>query len=187
MHYSITPFAAKEADGKKKGYFHKSIIALPGWARMQYLNHFLIKGGSMFHQVRKEKGFTLVEVIVVAVIVAVLAAVAIPLYMGYIKDSRINVGNNVAGTISSACGASTQQKVTFATGTFVSPSEPTAPVSLNFASVSDNTVKNTIVIPNDYTAVIADAAPGNSTGTGSVTCYYTDYTATSAKVFTYKQ
>lgn len=141
----------------------------------------------MFQINRKRKGFTLVEVIIVAVIVAVLAAFAIPLYMGYIKDSRINVGNNVGGTISSACGASTQQQIVFTTGTFVSPDEPSAPLSLNFASVSDNTVKNTIVIPNSYTAVIADEAPGNGTGTGTVTCYYTDYTATSAKVFTYKQ
>ena len=36
------------------------------------------------------KGFTLVEVIVVAVIVAILAAVAIPLYLTYVQDSRVN-------------------------------------------------------------------------------------------------
>lgn len=51
---------------------------------------------------KKQKGFTLVEVIVVAVIVAVLAAVAIPLYMGYIRDSRVNVCRNTAATIASA-------------------------------------------------------------------------------------
>ena len=43
-----------------------------------------------------KKGFTLVEVIVVAVIVAVLAAVAIPLYLGYITSSKANVANNTA-------------------------------------------------------------------------------------------
>jgi len=35
-----------------------------------------------------KKGFTLVEVIVVSVIVAVLAAVAVPLYMGYLNGTR---------------------------------------------------------------------------------------------------
>ena len=59
--------------------------------------------------VKNQKGFTLVEVIVVAVIVAILAAVAIPLYNGYIHDSRVNVCNNTAGSVASACGATKQQ------------------------------------------------------------------------------
>ena len=45
---------------------------------------------------RKQTGFTLIEVIVVAVIIAVLSAVAIPLYNGYVRDSRRNTAENVA-------------------------------------------------------------------------------------------
>lgn len=139
-------------------------------------------------KVRKEKGFTLVEVIVVAVIVAVLAAVAIPLYMGYIKDSRINVGNNVAGSISGAAGASTQQKVTFTLVNAASPDEPAAPIACTFPSVNDPATNNTIIIPNSYTVLWVDGAPGQSSGgPGSIAVYYTDYGATSAKTFTYKQ
>jgi len=37
---------------------------------------------------KTSEGFTLVEVIVVAVIVAVLAAVAVPLYLNYVTSSR---------------------------------------------------------------------------------------------------
>jgi len=48
--------------------------------------------------IAKEKGFTLVEVIVVAVIVAVLALVAIQLYQGYVKDSRQNTAENLAAS-----------------------------------------------------------------------------------------
>jgi type IV pilus assembly protein PilE len=55
---------------------------------------------------KSQRGFTLVEVIVVAVIVAVLAAIAIPLYTGYIDSSRQNVVQNAAGSAASFCAAS---------------------------------------------------------------------------------
>lgn len=55
---------------------------------------------------KNEKGFTLVEVIVVAVIVAILAAVAVPLYQGYVDSSRQNVVQNTAGSLASFCAAS---------------------------------------------------------------------------------
>jgi prepilin-type N-terminal cleavage/methylation domain-containing protein len=141
----------------------------------------------VFHKSRKEKGFTLVEVIVVAVIVATLSAFAIPLYMGYVKDSRINVGNGVAGTIASAAGASTQEKVVFAVVNVSSPPEPAAPVSVIFKSFYDPNVPNTIIIPSGYSVAWSDPNPGTPTGTGSVAVYYTDYGPSSAKTITYKQ
>lgn len=45
-----------------------------------------------------EKGFTLVEVIVVSVIVAVLALAAVQIYIGYVNESRLQVLDNTAGT-----------------------------------------------------------------------------------------
>jgi prepilin-type N-terminal cleavage/methylation domain-containing protein len=119
--------------------------------------------------VRKEKGFTLVEVIVVAVIVAVLAAVAIPLYMGYIRDSRVNVGNNVGGTLSSACGSTRQQTLTIPAGTVASPAAPTAPSVITFPSIANNASDpNTVIVPNSYTAIITNT---------TATCYFTTYGA----------
>ncbi|MBN1576484.1 MAG: prepilin-type N-terminal cleavage/methylation domain-containing protein [Chitinispirillaceae bacterium] len=47
---------------------------------------------------RNEKGFTLVEVIVVAVIVAVLALVGIQLYQGYAIEARRNTAENLAAS-----------------------------------------------------------------------------------------
>jgi prepilin-type N-terminal cleavage/methylation domain-containing protein len=58
-----------------------------------------------FHRKRNKKGFTLVEVIVVAVIVAVLAAVAIPLYLGYVQRARIQAAENAAGGLASFLAA----------------------------------------------------------------------------------
>ena len=50
----------------------------------------------------KNKGFTLVEVIVVGVIVAVLAAVAIPSYLNYIQNSKIQQAQSICELIGAA-------------------------------------------------------------------------------------
>ena len=59
----------------------------------------------MLRNKKKNKGFTLVEVIVVAVIVGVLAAVAIPLYLNYVNDSRLQSATNVAGAAAVFCAS----------------------------------------------------------------------------------
>ena len=61
----------------------------------------------MIHAIQKhgQKGFTLVEVIVVAVIVAALAGVAVPVYLGYVGSSRLNAATNTAGAVASFMGS----------------------------------------------------------------------------------
>lgn len=53
-------------------------------------------------RVRKRAGFTLVEVIVVSVIVAVLAAVAIPVYISYVNSTRQASVDQLAQTAAAA-------------------------------------------------------------------------------------
>jgi prepilin-type N-terminal cleavage/methylation domain-containing protein len=47
---------------------------------------------------KRQSGFTMVEVIVTAVIIAVLAAVAIPIYAKYIDNQRQETVDNLANT-----------------------------------------------------------------------------------------
>jgi prepilin-type N-terminal cleavage/methylation domain-containing protein len=58
---------------------------------------------------QSQKGFTLVEVIVVAIIVAALAGVAIPMYTSYVKTSHTNASANAAGSVASFMGSCINQ------------------------------------------------------------------------------
>ena len=69
----------------------------------------MINGLNFRTPTRGQKGFTLVEVIVVAIIVAALAAVAIPLYTSYVTSSHNNAAANAAGSVASFMGACSNQ------------------------------------------------------------------------------
>jgi len=95
------------------------------------------------------KGFTLVEVIVVAVIVAVLAAVAIPLYVSYVNDSRVNQCDNVAGSVAHFCGACVNEGGTVADGAYAPGASITCSVNTSI-----------ILVPAEITVTVANGAPG---------------------------
>jgi type IV pilus assembly protein PilA len=46
-----------------------------------------------------EAGFTLIELLVVVLIVGILAAVGVPLYLGYVRDARLAEAKAIAGSI----------------------------------------------------------------------------------------
>src|SRR6266446_9011540 len=57
---------------------------------------------------KNEAGFTLMELIVVVLIVGILAAVGVPLYLGYVRDSRLAEAKALAGaalTAAQACAS----------------------------------------------------------------------------------
>jgi type IV pilus assembly protein PilE len=76
------------------------------------------------------RGFTLIEVVVVSVIVLVLAAVSIPIYNGYVEGARREAVNNLAQT--AAAAASSYYKKTGTDPTTFTPNA--APLSLFYAA-----------------------------------------------------
>jgi type IV pilus assembly protein PilA len=64
----------------------------------------------------REQGFTLIELLIVILIVGILAAVATPLYLGYVKDAKTAEAKGVAGSLWTAvqsnaiasCGTATK-------------------------------------------------------------------------------
>jgi prepilin-type N-terminal cleavage/methylation domain-containing protein len=115
---------------------------------------------------KRQSGFTLVEVIVVAVIVAILAGVSVPLYLNYIENSRLNQANNAAGSAASflaACRNGGGSSVAGIAGTV----DPTTVLTCG-SGTGDGT---TITIPNGIQLTTTGTFPAAGTVQA---CYYED-------------
>lgn len=71
--------------------------------------------------VKDEKGFTLIELIIVIAILAVIAAIAIPNIISAVEDSRISSDKTNARIIADAAGLvnTRNEKASLATGSYV--------------------------------------------------------------------
>lgn len=70
---------------------------------------------------KNTKGFTLVELVIVIVIVGILSIVAVPIYRGYTRKAMASEGKSLLGSVQ------TSQKIYFAEyGTFYAPAAATS-------------------------------------------------------------
>jgi prepilin-type N-terminal cleavage/methylation domain-containing protein len=84
-----------------------------------------------FRRKSDSKGFTMIELMVVVVVVGILAAIAIPLYGKYIKNARVSEATGRIGEIVTAAKAWAQEHQDPETGNPTWPSEAGGIVDLS--------------------------------------------------------
>lgn len=112
----------------------------------------------------RQRGFTLIELLIVVLIVGILAAIGIPLYIGYINDAKSAEGKAVAGALWTGV-------------------QSNALGSCNTA-VAVSTAYNKSGMPGGFSPGSRWTVSAGGTNTLTVTCATGAYSASAADLFT---
>jgi len=128
---------------------------------------------------RGKRGFTLVELMVVILIVGILAAVAVPIMRGRIDQAKWSEANAAAGAIKSAVRAYIAEKGPTWTYTDIEGTLDTQSIyeNLGFASSdlagkyfnqTDYTVSSVVADPPSCIVTVTSTKSGGPSGTGTL-------------------
>jgi type IV pilus assembly protein PilA len=107
----------------------------------------------LFRNRQWNRGFTLIELLIVILIVGILAAVATPLYLGYIKDAKTAEAKAVAGSLWTAV----QSNAIASCGTAVTVANAYAKAGLT-AGGTTTPARWSVTPGGDVTVACADGA-----------------------------
>jgi len=122
---------------------------------------------------QNQKGFTLIELIVVIVILGILAATALPKFIDFKDDAGTAAAAGVAGGLASASAINYAGK---AVGKTVTPD----PLNGAVATVCDSTKLGGLLTsgwPAGFTVASATGSPATCASGGTVTCTVTNTTS----------